>query len=102
MLTVRRHTSQAGGISGSGQEIPMAPLGVTHGGLFWFFSPDNPEMLVKMVNGCGLNSHFWVFTSAGTNVGFTVTVTDTTNGHSVAYTNPDLTAAFPVQDTRPL
>jgi hypothetical protein len=101
-VMVHFHTSQGGGISGSGQEIPMAPLGVTHGGLFWFFSPDNPELLVKLVNGCGLNSHFWVFTSAGTNVGFTVTVTDTANGHSVAYTNPDLTAAVPVQDTSAL
>jgi len=101
-VTVSFHTSQGGGISGTGQEIPLAPLGVIHGGLFWFFGADNPEILFKMVNGCALNSKFWVFISAGTNVGFTVHVTDTTNGNTKSYTNPDLTAAFPVQDTSAL
>jgi hypothetical protein len=101
-VTVSFHTSQGGGISGNGQEIPMAPLGVSHGGLFWFFSADNPEMLVKVLNACALNGRFWVFTSAGTNVGFTVTVFDTANGHSKSYSNADHTAALPVQDTSAL
>lgn len=101
-VTATFHTSQGGGLSGNGQEIPLSPLGVIHGGLFWFFGADNPEMLFKMVNGCILNNRFWVFISAGTNVGFTVTVTDTTNGHAASYVNPDLTAAFPVQDTSAL
>ena len=101
-VTVHFHTSQGGGISGNGQEIPLAPLGVIHGGLFWFFGADNPEMLFKMVNGCSLNNHFWVFLSAGTNVAFTVDVLDTASGHSTSYSNPDLKAALPVQDTSAL
>jgi hypothetical protein len=98
-VTVSFHT---GSLSGDGQEIPLAPLGVIHGGLFWFFGPDNPEMLFKMVNGCVLNSHFWIFISAGTNVGFTVHVFDTVTGHTRTYHNPDDTAAVPIQDTSAL
>jgi hypothetical protein len=101
-VTVHFHTSQGGGISGSGQEIPMAPLGVSHGGLFWFFSADNPEMLVKVIDGCAVNQRFWVFISAGTNVGFTVTVHDTAFGATATYNNQDLNAAPPIQDTSTL
>lgn len=95
-------TSQGGGLSGDGHAIDLAGQGVTHGGLFWFFSPDNPEMLIKVVDGCGVGPTFWVFYSAGTNVGLTVTVTDTRTGASVVYRNPDLTPAPPVLDTSAL
>lgn len=100
--TITFHTTQGGGLSGSGQEIPMAPLGVSHGGLFWFFSSDNPEMLVKVLNGCLVNGHYWVFISAGTNVGYSITIRDTAFGASATYTNDDLTPAQPVQDTSAL
>ena len=46
-------------------------------GLFYFFNPDNWEMLVKVLDGCDFNSHFWVFAAATTNVEYTLTVTDT-------------------------
>ena len=59
-------------------------------------------MLIKVINGCAVNERFWVFYSAGTNVGFKVTVTDTQTGHSVKYQNTDLTAAPPEQDTSAL
>ena len=96
------HTKQGGGRSGSGQAISLQNLGVAQGGLFWFFSQDNPEMLIKVINGCSLNQRFWVFYAAGTNVGFTVTVTDTQTGHSHSYMNTDGKAAPPVQDTSSL
>jgi streptogramin lyase/sugar/nucleoside kinase (ribokinase family) len=92
-------TAQGGGASGNGQAIPLASLGVTHGGLFWFFSADNPELLVKVLPACGVNSHNWVFASAGTNVGVTLTVTDTRSGAQKVYTNPDLQSMEPIQDT---
>ena len=59
-------------------------------------------MLIKIIDGCTLDSHFWVFYAATTNVGFTVTVTDTQTGHQVTYTNHDQTAAPPKQDTSAL
>jgi hypothetical protein len=98
-VEVAFQTSQGGGLSGKGQAISLAQLGITHGGAFWFFSADNPEMLVKVVDGCGFNGEKWFFTSAGTNVGLAVTVTDTTTGAQKVYTNPDLNPAPPIQDT---
>jgi len=100
--TVSFHTTQAGGASGNGREIPLAPLGLDQGGMFWFFNPNNPEMLVKVIDGCTVNGRFWVFISAGTNVGYSITVTDTAFGATRTYTNNDLTPAVPVQDTSAL
>jgi hypothetical protein len=75
---------------------------VTEGGLFWFFGATNPEMLIKIIDGCTVNDQFWVFYAATTNVGFSVVVTDTLTGHQKTYRNPDVTAAPPVQDTAAL
>ena len=101
-IQVSYATSQGGGQSGSGGAIPGAGLGVTQGGLFWFFSASNPELLVKIIDGCSLTSHFWLFYAATTNVGFTLTVTDTVALTRQTYTNQDLQSAVPVQDTSAL
>ena len=98
-VTAGFQTVLGGGRSGNGEATNLASLGTAHGGLFWFFDPATPEMLVKVVNGCALNQHYWVFISAATNVGFSVTVADTALVGSKTYTNPDLTAAAPIQDT---
>jgi virginiamycin B lyase len=98
-LTVAFKTADGGGHAGNGHAVPLAGLGVSRGGLFWFFSADNPEMLVKLLDGCTLNQEFWVFAAATTNAGFTLTVVDTRTGRVRAYTNPDGTPAPPVQDT---
>jgi hypothetical protein len=82
--------------------IALASLGVTSGGVFWFFDETNPELLIKVLNGCGLGGHYWVFYAAGTNVGLTTTVTDTVTHAQKIYTNPIGTAAPPVQDTAAL
>ena len=86
----------------SGSAIPLSSLGVTQGGLFWFFGATNPEMLIKIIDGCTLTSKFWVFYAATTNVAFIVTVTDTMALDQAVYTNQDLQAAVPVQDTSAL
>lgn len=86
----------------NGNAVPLSSLGVNSGGLFWFFGPTNPELLVKVLNGCGLNNKYWIFWSAGTDVALTLTVTDTVRGQSKTYTNPQGTAAKPVQDTSAL
>ena len=38
--------------------------------LFWFFERGNPEVLVKVLDGCGLNGHRWVFASGATDLGY--------------------------------
>jgi hypothetical protein len=68
-------------------------------GMFWFFTPDNLEMLVKVLDACPVNNHFWVFFAATTNVEFGVEVTDTLTGESKIYTNPQGNAAETVLDT---
>ena len=70
--------------TGPGRVIPFAPV---DSGLFWFFNSDNAEVLVKVLNGCGINNHFWVFAAASTDVEYTMTVTDTESGQSKSYFN---------------
>jgi chitinase len=95
-------TFQAPSQTGNGTAIALSPLGVSQGGLFWFFDATNPEMLVKIIDACSLNGFFWFFESAGTNVGFKVVVTDTLRGLSKSYSNTLNHAAAPVQDTSAL
>ena len=98
-IKVQYQTAQGSGRSGDGQAVPLGSLGVSRGGLFWFFGAGNPEMLVKVLDACSVSQSFWVFYSAATNVGFTTTVRDTENGITRTYQSPDLTPALPVQDT---
>lgn len=95
-------TAEGGGLHGPGTDISLASLGVSQGGIFWFFGATNPEILIKVINACPIGSQIWIFYAALTNVGFSVTVTDTQTGHSRTYTNPDLTTAAPVLDTSAL
>jgi pimeloyl-ACP methyl ester carboxylesterase len=90
------HTTQA---SGEGQAVAAASESA---GLFWFFASDNWEMLVKVLDGCALNGQRWVFAAATTDVGFTLTVTDTATGEVWSHENPLGQPAAPVQDTAAL
>jgi hypothetical protein len=71
-------------------------------GYFWFFDSANVEMVVKVLNGCPLNSRYWVFAGGLTNVGVVWTVTDTRTGFVKTYVNPVGTAFAPTQDTSAL
>jgi hypothetical protein len=83
------------GQSGNGMAVPET----TDTGMFWFFSSNNIEAIIKVVNGCVLNSRYWVFAGGLTDVQVVLTVTDTQNGTVRAYTNPQGTAFAPIQDT---
>lgn len=67
--------------------------------LFWFFSPDNTEMLVKVLDGCAINDRFWVFASAATDLAFTLTVTDLHTAEVRSYENFDGQPAVAINDT---
>ena len=56
-------------------------------GLFWFFSSSNWEVMVKTIDGCGLNSRFWVFSAATTNVFYRMEVYDVRSGVNRIYFN---------------
>lgn len=77
----------------------VEPLDSDDSGLYWFFDRDNLEMLVKVLDGCGINDRFWVFAAATTDVEYTLTVTDTTTGEIVEYTNPLGTPSPAITDT---
>jgi hypothetical protein len=95
-VTATWRTAQ--GQSGIGQAQAMT----SDTGYFWFFAPTNVEMVVKVLNGCGTNQHFWAFAGGLTNVGVEWHVRDTQTGAERTYTNPRGTAFQPVQDTRAL
>ena len=69
-------------------------------GLFWFFNDDNWEMLVKVLDGCEANGHFWVFAATASTVEFTLRVHDLANGTTAEYHNPLGQAAPAIADIR--
>lgn len=81
--------------SGTGQAIPLTP----NSGGFWFFSADNVELIVKVLNGCDLNGRYWVFAAGLTNVDTMIGVTDLSNGKMKTYSNAANTPFQPIQDT---
>jgi len=86
----------AAGNTGAGRLAAPASDG---SGLFWFFSPDNWELLVKVIDGCALNGRYWVFAAGTTDVEYTLTVTDTLTGRTARYENPLGRASPAVTDT---
>lgn len=62
-----------------------APLASTDSAIFWFFNPANFELLVKIVDGCGINNRYWVYFAATTNVEFRLYVDDTWDNDPAFY-----------------
>jgi len=56
-------------------------------GIFTFFAPTNWEVMFKVLNGCGLNDRFWVFSAATTNVFYRLEVFDIRAGVNKVYFN---------------
>ncbi|MDA8019217.1 MAG: plastocyanin/azurin family copper-binding protein [Thermoanaerobaculia bacterium] len=82
--------------TGPGKVIPFDPA---DSGLFYFFGPDNAEILLKVLDACTFNDRFWFFAAATTNVEYTITVTDTKEDVSKTYFNPLGEQAAAVTDT---
>ena len=95
---VTAYYATSAGASGSGNGVQLT----TDSGYFWFFSADNIELVVKVLDGCAINDFFWGFGGGLTNVGVTLLVEDTLTGNSRVYTNPVGTAFQPLQDTQAL
>lgn len=73
-----------GGSEGEGQAVVLSD----ESGYFWFFAPDNLELVVKALDGRGFNGHLWLFYGALTDLEYWVTVTDTVTGAHRVYHNP--------------
>ena len=94
-FSVRIDWKTSGGQTGQGQVINLTDNSV----LFWFFGPDNVEVLVKVLNGCPVSNTYWVFSAAATDVEYTITVTDALAGKTKTYFHAGGAAAPAVTDT---
>ncbi len=74
-------------------------LGGGDTGIFYFDDPSNVEFVIKALDACSFNNHFWIYSAAATDVEYTLTVTDTQTNHSKTYTNPLGQAAEAITDT---
>jgi hypothetical protein len=72
------------GRSGDGQSVQLT----NDTGYFWFFSPANVELMVKVLDARAVNGKFWVFFGALSSVEYTVSVTDRITGSVRTYANP--------------
>ena len=75
--------NQRNGNTGFGTAIE----GTNQSGLFWFFSPDNVELIVKSLDGRSLTGAHWLFYGALSDVEYWITVTDTASGARRLYRN---------------
>jgi ELWxxDGT repeat protein len=64
----------------------VAPIG-RDAGAVWFTAPDNLELVLKIVDGRTVNGHTWFFSGALTDLGYTLTLTDTVTGTVRTYRN---------------
>jgi hypothetical protein len=72
---------------GSAGSAVVAPARSSDTGIFSFFDPDNWELMVKVLDGCAINGHVWVYAAASTDVGYVMTITDTLTGAQKVYSN---------------
>ena len=89
----------------TGRGVPVAhraPGEETRSAIFYFFSEDNWELLVKVLDGCAINNRHWVFASASTDVEYTLKVEDLVSGAQATYRNELGQASPAITDTAAL
>lgn len=85
--------------TGSSNGTASAVKLTSDSGYLTFFNASNVEVVIKVLDACGLNSRYWVFAGGLTNVNTVITVRDTKTGTVRTYTNPANTAFQAIQDT---
>ena len=85
-----------GGESGRGK---VAWEGTNESGMFRFFDPSNWEVLIKVLDGCAINEHVWVYGASATTLGYSIRVTDTVTGAAGEYRNMDGNRADAITDS---
>jgi hypothetical protein len=94
-FAVRVDWRTADGTRGTGHARAMTG----DSGTFWFFERDNRELLVKTLDGCGINGHYWFFAAGLTNVEVQVFVEDRIAQRGKHYTNPQGRSFAAILDT---
>jgi len=75
----------------TGRGVPVQLTNDT--GYFWFFSPDNVELVVKVLDARPVNGKIWVFFGALSAVEYSITVRDLATTSVKRYENPSGTFA---------
>jgi|GEM_PF-2948765 len=64
-------------------DMHRVPLRSNSSGNLWFFGPDNWEVQVKMIDGCGQNHRIWVLLTSSSNVQYEIHVLNLTGNSTV-------------------
>lgn len=83
-MEVLFRNQREGGEPGIGQAVDGTP----ETGFFWFFRPDNLELVVKVLDARSFADAFWVFYGGLSDVEYWIVVTDTVEGQTQTYYNP--------------
>jgi hypothetical protein len=83
-ITAKFRTATAPGPTDGSAHVVVAGA---NSGIFWFFSSDNWEVMVKALNACGLNSRYWIYSAATTDRFFRMEVFDIRAGVNKIYFN---------------
>jgi hypothetical protein len=76
-LNGQRFEVSVGVFGPAGERISARAVPMTDSsGGFWFFSPDNLDLVVKVLDGRSINGKFWVFYGSLTNLEFVLIVRD--------------------------
>lgn len=84
--------------NGDGGSAKVARPRTADSGLFYFFSPNNWEVLIKVLDGCPINEHHWVYAASATDVGLRFVIRDTVTDMEKVYTKDPGEAARAITD----
>ena len=89
-------------LDGERHEGRVARIGTNKSGLFYFFDPENWEVLLKVLDGCAINGHYWVLAASATDLGLDLRVEDTATGGFRTYDTEPGKPAPAIVDTEAL
>jgi len=76
------------GSQGGSEGVGQAVAGTDNTGFFWFSEVPELEIALKVLDGSGVNDHFWVFYGGVCELEYSISVTDTVSGASRLYHHP--------------
>ena len=97
-----RATVSAVGPTGARYQGHVARLGTNKSGLIYLFDPENWEVLLKVLDGCAVNGHYWVLAASATDLGLKLRVEDTATDRFKRYGTEPGKPAPAIVDTEAL
>ena len=85
-------------VDGDRGRAPVVHAGTNRSGMFSFFEASNWEVLIKVLDGCAVNGHAWVYGASATTLGYSIRVADTVTGNEREYVNEPGSPASAITD----